>query len=272
MKSRRSISTALAIAIVCSLVPGAFSKADAADTSAGTKTDLAGVSLVTLHSRRGELGPEAELELINATDHPLYFHGGVSAPDYSQHCLEDGKWGDDNMGRCGTGEEPHAPPILAPGQHIRFTAHLCREAEATQITVDLAVRPGERDEVFVSASIPMPPRTDSDPLPNYDDFEATREAFRHLRERGALGALGKTWKLEAPHVGKFRVTSVEATECVPAGDYVVVQYAYIDQPAEGPNSIVYELPISRKLRWVGDLSAMSMDEAIALFRKGTLCD
>jgi hypothetical protein len=242
---------------------------EAAAIDASSPPDFSRISLEILSARRGASGPEAEAELHNDSDQVLFFAGySASSPAYTRQCVASSESSNGDMGWCGNGLEAQT---VDPGQRLRFTAKLCLNGDATKIGLTLSARQGEAGETLWSQGIPLPQRSDSDPMPVFDEFGAGQEAFRHLRETGAIGALGKTWKMEKPRVAGFQVKSHEATNCVSPGDYVLVQYEYVDKPADGPNSIVYELLISRKLKWVGDLTAMSRDEAIAAFRAGAVC-
>lgn len=242
---------------------------DEAGASEPGVPDFSRVSIEVHSVRRGTYAPEAELELHNNSDQVLFFSGySVSSPVYSRQCVTNSESRNDDMGWCGTGLQTLS---IDPGQRIEFLATLCFDSDATKVGLKLRARRGEAGATLWSPAIASPQRGDSDPMPSFDKFGASQQAFTHLKETGAAGALGKTLKLEPPQVSAFRVRSDEATECVPPGDYVLVQYHYMDRAAGGPNSIFYELPVSPKLRWIGDLSATSLNEAIDAFRAGALC-
>jgi hypothetical protein len=274
MSRSARLGLVLALVVAASLPPGLASAGELHPTDAGQEAlHLPDVSIVSLETNLGSLGPEAKLELRNGSVQPVLYGGySATAVSYSRQCLRNGEWHEDkSMGWCGVGLETQTLPA---GKKVQFEAKLCPDGSGTRIGLGVGTTAHQRGEVVWSEPITPPTFASADPLPefHFDEHEATAQAFRRLRERDAMGELGKTWKMQPPRVAGLQVSAAEAGECVPAGRYVIAQYQYIDRPAGGPNSIVFEVPYTNEWKWVGDLSAASLDEAIARFRGGVLCD
>ena len=260
--------------ILAAALSGSVGPANAAPSVATEKPDLSHVSLVMVTSKQGAAHPEAELLLRNASDKPLFYAGySADAPVYQRQCLAADQWKDGDMGWCGNGMETQT---LEPGQQVRFRATLCSDSNATKIGLAIATIGDEPGEVLWSAEIRPPPFASSGRMPEFpfDDVAASRKAMEVLRTVGAVGNLGTTWKLERPEVAGVQVSDAEAKACPGAGRYIIVRYEYMDQPAGGPNSIVFEVASPRTETWQrrGMLTSMSMDDAIAQFRDGLHCD
>jgi hypothetical protein len=275
-RSARPVSSGLVLALVVtvSVLPGQASADQSQPTGSGQgKPDLSGVSIVSIETTLGGHGPEAKLELRNRSTQSVTYGGySASAVSYSRQCLRNGEWQDDkSMGWCGVGLEAQTLPA---GDKVQFEARLCPDGSGTRIGLGIGTPAQQRGEVVWSEPITPPTFADADPLPefHFDEHEATSQAFRRLRERNAIGELGKTWKMQPPRVAGLQVSGAQAGECLPAGRYVIAQYQYLDKPGGGPNSIVFEVPYTNEWKLVGELSASSMDEAIAYFRAGKLCD
>jgi hypothetical protein len=272
MSRSARLGLVLALVVAASLPPGQARAGESNPTVAGQEAlDFPDVSIVWLKTAPGSLDP-ATLELRNRSVQAVLYGGySASGVSYSRQCLRNGEWHDDkSMGWCGVGLETQTLPA---GEKVQFEAKLCPDGSGTRIGLGVRTAAHQREVVW-SEPITPPTLASADPLPefHFDEHEATAQAFRRLRERDAMGELGKTWKMQPPRVAGLQVSAAEAGECVPAGRYVIAQYQYIDRPGGGPNSIVFEVPYTNEWKWVGDLSAASLDEAIADFRAGTLCD
>lgn len=179
------------------------------------------------------------------------------------------------MGRCGVGEPTLFPTQPVPaGSKVQLEATLCRDGSPTRIGIPVAMKANERGEKVWSEAIVAPELDTSDPMPDFrvEDYEVTGKANQHLKKRGALGALGRSWKLAAPEIAGVTVSDSQASKCIRPGRYAIAHYPYIDKPADGPNSIVFEVPLYSELQWVGDVEAMTMSEAIDKLRNGSLCE
>lgn len=270
MKHRVARTVFVAMMLAAAL-PGSVGAANAAATD---KPGLSHVSLVMVTSKQGVAHPEAELLLSNASDKSLFFAGySADSPVYQRQCLAADQWKNGDMGWCGNGMETQT---LEPGQQVRFHATLCSDSNATKIGLAIAAIEDEPGEVLWSDEIRPPPFTSSGRMPDFpfDEGAATRKAMEVLRTIGAVGNLGTAWRFEKPEVAGVQVSDTEAKECPGAGRYIIVRYEYVDQPAGGPNSIVFEAPSPRSESWQrrGMLTSMSMDDAIAQFRDGRHCD
>lgn len=266
----RAARTAFVAMILAAALSG---NAGAANAAATDRPDLSQVSLMMVTSKQGAARPEAELLLSNASDKSLFYAGySADSPAYRRQCLAADQWKDGDMGWCGNGMETQT---LEPGQQVRFRATLCSDSDTTKVGLAIATTEDEPGEVLWSDEIRPPTFTSSGRMPEFpfDEIAASRKAMEVLRTVGAVGNLGTTWKLERPEVAGVRVSEADAKACPGAGRYIIVRYEYVDPPAGGPNSIVFEAPSPRPESWQrrGMLTSMSMDDAIGQFRDGLPC-